>query len=135
MTSEFHSQATEQTAQAAGSPDTGLACLILVSRILGIPADENSLRQEFVIDKTAIDAGDICKAAKKLKLKARMVKPDIGKINHLTLPSNAVCQNDSYVVILRCDGTKFLLFDPVVGKPEVADQERFAEDEVSPPVK
>ena len=127
MTSEANPQVNEPTAQPAGSPDTGLACLVLVSRVLGIPAEENSLRQEFVIDKTALDTSGICKAAKKLKLKSRIVKPAMDKINHLSLPSIAVCQNDSYVVILRCDGAKFLLFDPVVGKPEVATQERFAE--------
>lgn len=107
--------------------DTALNCLVLAARVLGVPADEKVLRQQCVVAEATMDTAGIRRGAKSLKLKSRLISPAIGEICGIKLPSIAVCQNGRYVVILRCEGGKFLLLDPAVGKPEVVTAERFAE--------
>jgi len=126
MTSEIDDQ-TVNAATEAAPRDPALACLVLAARILGIPAEEEALRQQLTVYNAALGTDAIRQGAKILKLKSRLISPAIDGICDIMLPSIALCQNGSYVVILRCEGGKFLLLDPSVGKPEVATAERFAE--------
>ncbi len=122
-----HSGVNNNSAAEAAPRDPALACLVFAARILGIPAEEEVLRQQLIVNNITLGIEAIRQGAKNLKLKSRLIRPDIDKICDIKLPSIAVCQNGSYVVILRCEGNKFLLLDPAVGKPEVATTERFAE--------
>lgn len=107
--------------------NSALACLVLSARILGIPAVESELRQQLTVSESEPGNDVIRRGAKSLKLKSRLIRPALNQICDIPLPSIAICQNESFVVILRCEGDRLLLLDPAVGKPEVASTEKFAE--------
>lgn len=126
MTLEANTPDQNNVSQAARR-DTALACLVLVARILGISAEEAGLRQHLAVSESEPGTDIIRRGARSLKLKSRLTSPAIDKICDIPLPAIAVCQNESFVVILRCEGDRFLLLDPAVGKPEVASADKFAE--------
>lgn len=110
------------TAQIQG----GLVCLVTAAKILGIPADYKQLERAFVIDDKSIATHILLRAAKELELKAREVSSTLARLPQLSYPVLALCADNNYIVLIRADEGKILIFDPRQGKPAIATHEEFA---------
>lgn len=107
--------------------DTALLCLVTISKLLGIPADEEQLRRAYAIGNAGMDATNLLRAAKDLGLKSRLITSEPEKLAKLTLPAIAVLENGNYVVLLRYDENKVFLFDPYKDKPFAVPVDNFVE--------
>lgn len=122
MTENTDSSASH-TAQIQG----GLVCLVTAAKILGIPADYKQLERAFVIDDNSIAVHILLRAAKELDLKAREVSSTLERLPQLSYPVLALCADGNYVVLVRADEGKVLIFDPRQGKPVIVTHAEFAE--------
>ncbi|HEY4732793.1 MAG TPA: cysteine peptidase family C39 domain-containing protein, partial [Gammaproteobacteria bacterium] len=78
--------------------DTGLSCLVMLTRLHGLPADPQQLRHEFGRTGEQFDTTTILLGAKALGLKARSVNVDWSRLEKLTLPAIARFNDGRYVV-------------------------------------
>lgn len=106
--------------------DSGLACLVMMARMHGVATDADQLAHESAITGGQWDTADLLLAAKRLGLKATVVKinaqrlastplPAVG-IGHLT-PSEEGSACD-YFILARVQGNQVLVQSPSVGRPE-----------------
>ncbi|SMC46536.1 type I secretion system permease/ATPase [Sporomusa malonica] len=120
------SQNDSATAQPnKGSLDSGLMCLVTAARLLGIPAEYQQLKRAFVVADTAADIVTLLRAAKELGLKAKQTQILITKLPKLALPAMTLLSNGQYVVIVKADDQRVLLFDPYKERPLTLTHEAF----------
>jgi len=106
-----HQAANEQTL------DSGLMCLVTAARLLGIPADYQQLKRAFVVSDGMADTVTLLRAAKDLKLKAKKTRTQVEKLPKLALPVMVQLENGQYVVIVKADDQRVLVFDPYKQRP------------------
>lgn len=103
----------------------GLVCLVTAAKILGIPADYQQLERAFVIDDKSIGTHILVRAAKELDMKAREVDSNLQRLPNLSYPLLALRAEGGYIVLIRADESKVLMYDPRVGKPMIVTHEEF----------
>lgn len=81
--------------------DTGLLCLVMLSRIHGLPADPAQLRHQFGESGKTFTSSEILRAAKSLGLKAREVKSDWSKLLKTQLPAIAIHEDGHFFIIAQ----------------------------------
>src|SRR6185437_3636592 len=82
--------------------DTGLQCLLIVSRLQGLAADEGMLRHEF--DSSPFTTPRILLAAKRLGMVGRVVRQYPQRWAQAPLPAIAVEKGGRYCVVAKCAG-------------------------------
>jgi len=97
--------------------DSGLQCLVTAARLLGIPADYQQLKRAFSVSEAPADAVTLLRAAKELGFKARQTQTKLSKIPKLALPVMAQLRNGQYVVIVKADEKRILIYDPYKERP------------------
>ena len=107
--------------------DSGLMCLVTAARLLGIPAEYQQLKRAFVVSDTAADAVTLLRAAKELGLKAKQTQTRVTKLSKLALPAMALLGNGQYVVIVKADEQRVLVYDPYKERPLTLPHEAFGE--------
>ncbi|MEM5767056.1 MAG: ABC transporter transmembrane domain-containing protein, partial [Bacillota bacterium] len=107
-------------------PDSGLMCLVTAARLLGIPADYQQLKRAFLVDDAPANAVILLRAAKEIGLKAKQTDTILGKLPKLSLPVIAVLNNGQYIVIVKADEQRVLVFDPYKERPLTLTHEAFA---------
>ncbi|TNF92094.1 MAG: type I secretion system permease/ATPase [Gammaproteobacteria bacterium] len=136
MTAEVNSPKEEsQRAGHAQTIDTGLACLVMLSRLHGIPADPEQLRHEYGRSGETFDNMAIQLAAKGLKLKVRQFESDWSRLSKTHLPAMAKIRNedsgernecnDRYVILARMSDDHVLIQDPTNPQPQTLNQAEF----------
>ena len=116
-------------AAPAPAPDTGLQCLILMSRLHGTAADAAQLRHRF--GQEAFTTQTILLAAKHLGLSAKNVQQAPDRLDRAPLPAISVDRDGNYCILGRLDAAhapaRVLIQRP--GQPaEVISLERFMAD-------
>lgn len=119
--------ALEQSAQQAQHIDTGLACLLMLARYFGVPADPHQLRHEFSASGAPFGDLEILRAARRLGLKMGQRSATWPQLAALRQPAMARYKNGRYVVLQRVEGDKTLVHDPYTSQPQVLDEQGFAE--------
>jgi subfamily B ATP-binding cassette protein HlyB/CyaB len=104
--------------------DTGLQCLKAVANTLGVAVDEGKITADYG-GVTAMDTNILLKSAKRLNLKANLLKVTCSEFMAIHVPAIAVMQDGSYCVISSKNSTHTLLYDPSVGHPEAITLEQF----------
>lgn len=104
---------------------TAKTCLAVVAKGFGIPIDEEALSNKYGITEELADPKDLIKAAKKIQLKAKMLKPGKMGLSVLPIPAIAIQNDGTYVVIGENNSKKILLFDPEHGHSIVIPLEDF----------
>jgi subfamily B ATP-binding cassette protein HlyB/CyaB len=99
--------------------DTGLACLVMLARFHGLAADPDQIAHEFRESGTRFGTAEILLAAKKLELKARVVKPCLSRLAQTPLPTIAVDRDGRYFILARIESDKVLIHDPQSERPEI----------------
>lgn len=113
-----------QTAQGV-KLDSGLMCLVTASRLLGIPADYHQLKRAFIQTDAPADLITLLRASKELGLKAKKTQTVSAKLQKLSLPVMALLENGQYVVIVKADDQRVLIFDPYKERPLTIQHEAF----------
>jgi subfamily B ATP-binding cassette protein HlyB/CyaB len=103
--------------------ESGLACLVLLLRFLGIPADAEQLRHRS--GGTAYGVSEILGCAKEFRLKARVVSRSWTQLETATLPAIAEHKDGTFSILARIAEGKALVHDPVGGRPILTTKEEF----------
>ena len=106
-------------------PDTGLVCLVLVARVLGVAADAGQLRHRLALSGSPATAGDILRAARHLGLKARSISSHWNRLAKTPLPALAQHRDGRWLVIARADAERVLVQDPLEARPLTLPRELF----------
>ncbi|MFQ5488600.1 MAG: type I secretion system permease/ATPase [Gammaproteobacteria bacterium] len=111
--------------------DTGLACLLVISRFYGLPADAGQLRHRFAQEGRMFGANEILRAARLQGLKARQVTADWSRLGRIHLPAIAQDKDGRYLILAKADLTpgeeKLLVHDPLKEYPETLSRAAFEE--------
>ena len=113
------------TASTGKPPDTGLGCLVIIARFLGVAADERQLRHRFVHTEEPVDANTLIRAARHIGLKARRVNREWQALSKTPLPALAQHQDGHWLVIAKADRERVLIQDPLEGRPLTLPRELF----------
>jgi subfamily B ATP-binding cassette protein HlyB/CyaB len=110
---------------APAAPDSGLACLLLVTRFHGLAAEPEPLRHQFATPGAPFGSGEILRAARSLGLKAREVASSPERLADTPLPAIAPCADGRFVVLAAVDRDRVLLHDPAQRAPTVLSRDEF----------
>ena len=109
------------------SIDTGLACLVLLARFFGVPANAQQLQHQFVESGKLFDETDLLRAAKHLELKAGAHDSQWDRLATTPLPVLAQYKDGRYVVLARVDNERVLVQDPLEAAPQTLPRPVFEE--------
>src|SRR5215813_6899561 len=104
-------------------PDSGIDALTLILRFYELAVDPAQIRHQFA--GTRFGIVEILRCVRQLKLKARAVTTDWGRLLKTPLPALAECHDGSFVVLARVIDDKALIQDPAVGKPQLVSRSDF----------
>lgn len=127
--------------------DSSLACLLILARFHGVPADGKQLHHQFGESGKPFDETDLLRAAKHLNLKAGVVDSEWARLSVVPLPAMARLKDGRYVVLAKVEaevgtggarepglaggglppGEKVLVQDPGEARPEVWTRQTFEE--------
>src|SRR5215470_9030284 len=85
--------------EGQGVPGSGIDALILILRFHELAVDPAQIRHQFAGAPFGIP--EILRCAKELKLKARAVVADWGRLAKTPLPALAECRDGSFLVLAR----------------------------------
>ncbi|TCK19228.1 subfamily B ATP-binding cassette protein HlyB/CyaB [Thiogranum longum] len=105
------------TISSEASPDTGLSCLVLIARFLGVAAEAGQLRHRFARADAQLSSDDIVRASRHLGLKARQVSSRWEKLEKTPLPALAQKDDGQWVVLAKVDAERVLVQDPLEKRP------------------
>ncbi|MDH5570491.1 MAG: cysteine peptidase family C39 domain-containing protein, partial [Gammaproteobacteria bacterium] len=97
--------------------DSGLACLLLLARYYGVPAEGEQLKHEFAQADQPLDELSLLRIAKHLGFKARAVDSEWSRLSLVNLPAIAQHNDGHYILIARADDDKVLVHDPLEPRP------------------
>jgi len=105
--------------------DSGLACLLILSRYHGIAADAAQLRHQFCVPGRPLDETGFLRAAKSLGFKARRLSRGWRRLAGLPFPAVALLRDSGYAVLARVDAEAAHLHDPREPRPLALSREAF----------
>lgn len=116
----FELEQTEKIAQQTQTKpiDTGLRSLVLVAGFYGIPVDEEQMIHTQCLQGRTVDADDILRMAKKLKLKARKKDATKEKLENLPLPAILCGKDKTFFILLRVNESQVLILNPKNKAPQ-----------------
>ena len=103
--------------------DTGLAALVLLIRFHGIAADPAQLSHRF--GRTRFTTTEMLRAARELKLKARLATPSWRRLQAVPLPAIAERKDGSFFILGKVADDKVLIQDPAAGRPGLLARDAF----------
>ena len=115
------------TAVPPPETDSGLACLLMLARFFGVPANAEPLAHQFAEPGKPFGETQLLLAAKHLGFKAGAVKSEWSRLPHVALPAIAQQKDGRYVVVARADAEKILVQDPSEPKPLLLPRAIFEE--------
>ena len=107
--------------------DSGLLALVTILRFFNLPADAEQIRHQFGKPGALFAIEDLQLAAKRLKLKSRIVQSGWDRLSKTNLPAIAEIKNGSFVIVAKIDEEqgKVLVQDPVAGRAVTVDKAEF----------
>jgi subfamily B ATP-binding cassette protein HlyB/CyaB len=111
------------TSAAAPPLDTGLVCLVMLARFHQVAVEPGQLFHEFGQAGAPFGSREILLAARKLKLKARVVHSGPDRLGKAPLPAIAVGLDGGYFILAKAEGDKVLIQDPRDQAPRVISHE------------
>lgn len=109
--------------------DSGLLALVTILRFFNLPADAEQIRHQFGKPGALFAIEDLQLAAKRLKLKSRIVQSGWERLSTTNLPAIAEIKNGSFVIVAKIDADqgKVLVQDPIAGRAVAVDKAEFEE--------
>lgn len=109
------------------TPDTGLACLVLLLKYLGIAVDPEQIRHQYSKAGVPLSKTDILRCAKQLGVKARSTRVKWKRLHKLHLPAIAENHAGEYVILAKVAEDQVLIQDPLEGRPTTLTRSEFEE--------
>ncbi len=106
-------------------PDQPLRGLVLLAQYHGVAADADQIRHESGLGSERFDEPALLLAARKLGLKARLLRQPAERIGKLALPALALNDDGTAFVIARVQGEQYLVHDIAAGRPAVWTSQEF----------
>jgi ATP-binding cassette, subfamily B, bacterial HlyB/CyaB len=97
-------------ADVSNTTDTGLAALVLLLRVHGIPAEAEQIRHR--MGKHAIGVTEMLRCAKELGLKARTLRTTWARLASTPLPGIAVLRDGGFLLLGNPTEDKVLVQRP-----------------------
>jgi len=112
-----------------GPKDSGLLALVTILRFFNLPADAEQIRHQFGKPGAVFVLDDLQLAAKRLKLKSRIVQSGWDRLAKTNLPAIAEIKNGTFVIVAKFDAEqgKVLVQDPIAGRAVAVDKASFEE--------
>ncbi|MEO5327089.1 MAG: type I secretion system permease/ATPase [Magnetococcus sp. THC-1_WYH] len=107
--------------------DTGLACLALMFRALGLAADPDHLRHEHGPADGFFTVEDMLRCAKRHDVKARHLVSTWERLETTPLPAIARFHEGHFVILAKVAADMVLLHDPLRGRPVSLSRHVFEE--------
>lgn len=115
------SEIANETAGQGGEPDTGLACLSAVMRVLGLAADPVQLRHRFGQPGGTLNITELVRAGRQIGLKMRSISSRWDRLKATPMPAIAALRDGRFAVLaaVRDEPGKeaALVMDPMRGRP------------------
>ena len=92
------------------SPDSGLACLVLLLRFNGVAAEAEQIRHRLA--GAVVDNSEIVRCARAFGLKARSVSKDWSRLSAATLPAIAALRDGGFLFLGKAGDDKALVQPP-----------------------
>jgi subfamily B ATP-binding cassette protein HlyB/CyaB len=102
--------------------DSGLACLVIIARLYGLPADSSQLRHQFGHADRPVDTTDLLRAARSLGLKAKAVRSGWERLSSTPLPAIARDKDGQFFLVAQVKDDQVLIQDPGEPQPTTLDQ-------------
>ena len=93
------------SAQDTSAADTGLTGLTMLARFHGVAVDPAQLAHEYQEDGQPLGIPQILLAAKRLGLKATLVRSEAARLDRTPLPALAVDMDGRFFLLARYDAT------------------------------
>jgi ATP-binding cassette, subfamily B, bacterial HlyB/CyaB len=106
-------------------PDSGLLCLVMLSRLHGMPADPGQLKHHYGQSQNHFTESEILRGAKSLGLKAKYISSSQERLSKTQLPVIAQHTDGHYFVLAQVEEDKVLIQDPLNQGPESLSLEGF----------
>ena len=107
---------SSEAKQDTSKDETGLAALVLLLRFHGIAVDPQQLQHQ--CGGGAIGVPAMLRAARELKLKARAVTSDWGRLAQTPFPAIAENRDGGFFIIGKVVEETVLIQDPLIGRPQ-----------------
>src|SRR5271166_5989836 len=111
-----------ETISPPNQTQTGLTCFVLVLRFLGRAADPEQIMHRYGRE---FGEEQILRCAKELKIKARAIESDWGRLAKTSLPAIAERRDGSFCIVGKCADDQLLIHDPVTGTMQSVGREQF----------
>lgn len=114
------------------SPDTGLQCLVILSKFLNCPVNQEDLVHQLGLGGQHLNSKDILRAAKIIGLKAKLTNVKLDRLERVPLPAIAKDKNGHYFLIAKVDYSTdlnekvVLVQNPTTSKAAVVKLSEFA---------
>jgi subfamily B ATP-binding cassette protein HlyB/CyaB len=105
--------------------DSGVVCLALISQFLRKPAEAEVIRHDLGLSTSTASRDDLVRAAKRLNLRARAIRPSRKRLDRLPLPAIVEKADGSFAILGAISKDKVLLQDPQVGPPQEISRAEF----------
>lgn len=107
------------------TPNTGYLCFVIVAKYLNVNVSSEA-GERFQGD--ADTRFELLKLAKKMNFKVRAGKMSIAKMHQITVPFVVEKKDNTYLIVMKQDGDKVTILDPLKGSPEVVAWEKLNEE-------
>lgn len=107
--------------------DSGLVCLVMLSRLHGLPADQGQLKHHYGQSEQQFTESEILRGAKSIGLKARAINSSQDRLVKTQLPAIAQHQDGHYFILAQLNEDKILIQDPLNQGPESLSFDEFDE--------
>lgn len=111
--------------KAKPSIDAGLYSFVNIARFHNIPADPEQITHALAIGEEGMQEGDILRAAKEFKLKAKASNAGFDTLAKLPLPAIVGLKKEKFAILAKIDGNKLLILMPDGTPPKVMNKSDF----------
>ena len=108
--------------------DSGLACFLILMKFLGVPITKEQAESLSVLENgEKISEIDIVSSAKALKMRAKICKINVQKLDKVTSPFIAKGKDGEFFIIAKSDGESFMIMQAGQGKPDMVKRDELCE--------
>lgn len=107
--------------------DSGLACFVMLAAFLEQAVDPEQLTHQYGVPGTHFDEITLLRAAKDMDFKTKAITSSVDRLEKLPLPAIAHRRDGTFFILAKVAEGKVLVQDPLVGRPETWEQEKFAQ--------
>jgi subfamily B ATP-binding cassette protein HlyB/CyaB len=105
--------------------DTGLACLVMLTRLHGLPADPGQLQHQFGQSGQKFNIAEILRGARSIGLKAKSINSHWTRLANKRLPAIGQHTDGHFFILAKVADDKVLIQDPVQQNPVTLTRDEF----------